>query len=434
MASIQSDDTSASFECGHAIRKQFLLAPDYLNVNHGSYGCSPRSLIKLKQDYQFSGETRPDLYLRSEFPTALKESRQALADYVHAPVSACVFVPNTTTGVNTILRSLVFQPKDVIIHYGTIYDACEATVLYLEETTPVQAHRIPLTYPVSDDSICDAMLAAIQDVKAKGLVPRIAVFDTISASPGVRVPFERLTKLCKEHSVLSLVDGAHSVGMLRLNMSELDPDFFVSNCHKWLYVPRSCAFLYVPQRNQALIRSSLPTSFSFVPRREGQAPPFLDDAFAKLFEGPGTTDSSSFLTVKAAIEWRRHVTWEGRKGEEAVLDYCVAQAEEASAMLARRFGTEVLANGSDIFMKNVRLPLDWQTVAGGDQAKAKEVGIWIAKTILYEYNSFMTVNVHAQNWWFRMSAQIYLTMQDWEKAADIMAEVCERVKKGEWKS
>lgn len=344
-------------------------------------------------------------------------------------------MPNTTTGVNTILRSLVYQPKDVIIYYSTIYEACEATVFYMEETTPVQAHRIPLTYPMSDDEICSALVAAIHDVKAKGLVPRLAIFDTITAAPGVRVPFERLTKLCREHEVLSLVDGAHAVGMLPLNMTELDPDFFVSNCHKWLYVPRSCAFMYVPRRNQALIRSSLPTSYSFVPRPAGKTPAFEDDAFEKLFEGPGTTDSSSFLTVAAAIEWRRHVTWGSLRGEAAILGYCTAQAAEGSALLARRFGTDVLPNGPDIFMKNVRLPLDWDEIAGGDQATADQIGLWIAKTILNEYNSFMIVRTHAEHWWMRMSAQVYLTMrEDWEKAADIMIEVCERVRKGDWKS
>ena len=349
-------------------------------------------------------------------------------------MSTCVFVPNATTGTNTVLRSLVFGPKDVIIYYSTIYDACEMTVLYLKETTQVQSHRIAVTYPISDDKICDAMVTAIKDIKAKDLVPRLAIFDTISANPGLRVPFERLTRICREHDVLSLIDGAHSVGMLPLDMQELDSDFFISNCHKWMYVPRSCAFLYVPERNQPLIRSTLPTSFSFVPRLDGKAPEFDALGFGRLFDTPGTTDSSSFVTVAAAIEWRKQVTWKDLKGEEAIRQYCVSQAEEASKMLARRLETEVLENQSGIFLKNVRVPLDWQKDAGGDKKTADMIAIWIERTILYEYKSFMVVRTHAQKWWWRISAQIYLTMEDWEKAADIMAEVCEKVKKGEWKS
>lgn len=54
----------------------------------------------------------------------------------------CVFVANATTGVNTVLRNLVYQPGDVIVYFSTIYAACEMTVKYLAETTPVEAHAV----------------------------------------------------------------------------------------------------------------------------------------------------------------------------------------------------------------------------------------------------------------------------------------------------
>jgi selenocysteine lyase/cysteine desulfurase len=69
-------------------------------------------------------------------------------------------------------------------------------------------------------------------VDAAGGKVKVAVFDTVVSMPGVRMPFERLVKACKKKGVLSLVDGAHGIGHVELNLKELDADFFVSNCHK----------------------------------------------------------------------------------------------------------------------------------------------------------------------------------------------------------
>jgi selenocysteine lyase/cysteine desulfurase len=143
-----------------------------------------------------------------------------------------VFVPNATTGINTILRSLKFEDGDHILYFATIYKACGTTVQYITETTPAKSVKLEYTYPVEDSWLVDAFKEKVREVEAGGGKIKIAIFDTVVSMPGVRVPFEALTKICKELGVLSCVDGAHAIGHLELDIQELDPDFFVSNCHK----------------------------------------------------------------------------------------------------------------------------------------------------------------------------------------------------------
>jgi aspartate aminotransferase-like enzyme len=150
-------------------------------------------------------------------------------------------VANATTAINIVLRNLTFAPGDHILCFSTIYGACEKTIEYITETTPASSAKIPVTYPVEDDWVVDAFKAKVKEVEAKGGKVKVAVFDTIVSMPGVRVPFERLIATCKELGVLSCVDGAHGVGHLELNLGELDPDFLVSNCHKYVLVPFSYA-------------------------------------------------------------------------------------------------------------------------------------------------------------------------------------------------
>lgn len=184
------------------------------------------------RSYQDQAEARPDEFIRYTYPKLLDESRAAISEVISAPVESLVFVPNATTAVNTVLRNLVFKPGDKILYFATIYGGCEKTVLYITETTPAEAVKVEYTYPVSDKWLVEEFKRKVKEEKDKGCNVKIAIFDTVVSMPGLRMPFEQLTEACREMGVLSLVDAAHAVGHIELDLGKLDPDFFVSNCHK----------------------------------------------------------------------------------------------------------------------------------------------------------------------------------------------------------
>jgi hercynylcysteine S-oxide lyase len=86
----------------------------------------------------------------------------------------------------------------------------------VRDTRGVELIILDPTYPISDDDLVAMIEEAILIEEAKAGVTggkiKMAVIDAISSMPGVRVPFERIIKLLREHSILSLVDGAHAIG------------------------------------------------------------------------------------------------------------------------------------------------------------------------------------------------------------------------------
>ncbi|CAD0084095.1 unnamed protein product, partial [Aureobasidium vineae] len=472
-------EETTSYVCGsELLKRQFLFSPGWRNLNHGKdlpssrsinasgsrnhtlvsvvfgassthtcrgtkiFGTFPRTVRDALRQSQDGCEARPDSYIRFAYPEALDVSRQAVANLVNAPVDTCVFVPNATTGVNTVLRSLKFAEGDVILYFATIYGACEKTVAYITETTAAESVRIDdHIYPVSDDKLCDAFEKAIARTKASGKQPKVAIFDTIVSLPGVRVPFERLVSVCRSHGILSLVDGAHSIGHIPLDLAQLDPDFFITNLHKWLFTPRGCALLYVPERNQGLIRSTLPTSHGFTPLPSGGArinnplPPSAKPAFAVNFEFVGTVDNAPYICVPAALKFRETITWQGKSGEDAIISFTQHQAREAGKLVAEILSTEVMENDQGTLgicnFANVRLPLDPTALAGGETGKPVKIAQWISATLVEEYNTFIAIIFYGGSFWVRLSAQIYLTMEDWDWAGKVLKQVCERVSKGE---
>ena len=186
--------------------------------------------------FQDRAEACPDRFIRYDYPSHLDGSRQAMASYLNVPVETVVFLPNATTGINTVLRNLRFEKGDKIVYFSTIYGSCENTIEYIAETTPAQGVKVEYTYPISDDELVARFEKVLAKEKEAGNTVRVALFDTVSSLPGVRMPFERLTEVCRKEDVLSLVDGAHGAGHIPLDLGALQPDFFVTNCHKFVFL------------------------------------------------------------------------------------------------------------------------------------------------------------------------------------------------------
>lgn len=155
-----------------------------------------------------------------------------MATYLNVPTNEIVYVKSATVAINTVLRNLSFSPQDMIIYFSTIFSACEMTIQSVMETTELKAQKIQCVFPMSHDDIVTKFEQTVQQAKEEGFNVRIAIFDTVTSMPGVRLPFERLTEVCREHGVLSCIDGAHGVGQIPINLGKIKPDFFVSITHK----------------------------------------------------------------------------------------------------------------------------------------------------------------------------------------------------------
>lgn len=425
----------------------------------GSFGTFPRAIQAKLREYQDRAEATPDPFIRYEYPRLLDLSRAAVARLLRVPTDTVVFVSNATVGVNTVLRAIPWHPdgRDEILYFDTIYSGCARTIDYVVEDRQglVSSRCIALSYPCEDDAILSAFHAAVDASLASGKRPRLCLFDVVSSLPAVRFPFEAVTAACREKDILSLVDGAQGVGMVDIDLGTVDPDFFVSNCHKWLHVPRGCAVFHVPLRNQGLIRSTLPTSHGFVPRAEAEGgrgparfnplPPSAKSVFVNAFEFVGTLDNAPYLCVTDSIAWREEVLG----GEQRIREALMEMARQGGQKAADILGTKVLDNATRSLtrcaMVNVALPLavqpeDGQALGGdlaGMPAIPKEdvsaVTNWILRALIEEHKTFVALFTYGGRWWARLSAQVYLELADFEWAGQTLKGVCERAARGEYK-
>jgi hercynylcysteine S-oxide lyase len=405
-----------------------------------------------RQEYQAQYESRPDPFIRTDLPRLVDESRAAVADLVNAPLETVVFVNNATEGVNTVLRNMVWNDdgRDVMVSFSTLYDACARAEDFVVDyfDGKVEVREIELAYPLEDEEIITLFRDEVKKLEGEGKRARLALFDVVSSNPGLVFPWEAMVATCRELNILSLVDGAQGIGMVPLDLSATDPDFFVSNCHKWLHTPRGCAVFYVPLRNQELLPTTLGTARGYKPKKpgRGRTQPLPDGGgknhFVRNFEWVGTRDDSAYICVKDAIAWRRDVLG----GEDKILAYLWHLNKNGIARVADILGTSYLENKAGTLtncgMANVALPL-WVGEKGRELApeghavvSSEEANVafhWMHKTLEDEYKTFMAVYYRDHRFWTRISAQVYLEMEDYEWAGEALKDVVARVAKGEFR-
>jgi isopenicillin-N epimerase len=300
-------------ELGAAIRAEWALDPDYVTVNHGSYGATPLVVLAAQREWQDRLERQPTRFMTVELPGLLRAAAERFAGFVGAEGRDLVFVENATQACNAVLRSLTFAADDEILVLSHGYGAVVKAVRYIASRSGARMTVAELPFPRPDDDSIVANLEAAITPRT-----RLAVLDHITSASALVLPIKRMVAACHARGVQVLVDGAHAPGHVPLDVTEINADWYTGNAHKWLMAPKGCAFLWARRDRQDDLH---PVTISHG----------YGDGYLAEFDWIGTRDPSVWLSVTAALDFYH------RLGGAALQTHNIALAAEAAAQLAERF-------------------------------------------------------------------------------------------------
>jgi len=307
-----------------------------LNLNHGSYGAVPRSVMKYHEELLRRVESSPDRWFRLDSERMYKRVRGRLAGLLNARVENVVPVTNATLAANCVLKSQGFGSDDIIMVLEFGYPAFNNAAHASCERYSCRCLTIHIDFPITcRKQVTDAIRAFLD--KTPDHRRRLLVVDHISSSPGIELPVKDIVEVCHKRNVLVFVDGAHAIGQIDIDVGELGCDYYTTNCHKWLYGPKGCALLWAKNHK----------GLTSVITGHGWHGSYFD-----RFWMQGTRDLVPFFAVEASLDFIDRVGGLGK-----IQTYNRALLQWSLQTLTTRWGTDLLCDPSmHVNMGLVRMP------------------------------------------------------------------------------
>jgi isopenicillin-N epimerase len=266
----------------------WLLDPAVDYLNHGSFGACPKAILEKQSELRLELEREPaDFFIRA-LPGLLAGARAALAEFVRADGNDLAFVPNATAGVNAVVRSRALSPGDELLTTDHEYAACKKTLDYAAARVGARVVAASVPFPLSsEEEVVSAVLSRVTPHT------RLALLDHVTSPTALIFPIERLVRELSARGVDTLVDGAHALGMIPLDLTRLGAAYYTANAHKWLCAPKGAAFLHVRKdRQKGLHPISISHGYA------GGEARFRDE-----FDWTGTADPTPALCIPDCIAY-----------------------------------------------------------------------------------------------------------------------------------
>ncbi|KAG6616949.1 Isopenicillin N epimerase [Phytophthora cinnamomi] len=390
-------------------------------LNHGAFGAPTKVATEAADLWRARADAQPlNFNDRELFPLVVRAIK-SLAGFVGvARPEKLLLLPNATAGLHSVLASVLLGDEDAgektVVLFSTRYGAVRKMLQAVEDssTGKVHVHEEPLSLEESyeDQKVMERLERALDAVEDAGRCVDLVVVDHITSNTAVTMPVKDIVQRCHSRGagVPVLVDGAHGLLNLPLDLDEVGADYYVGNCHKWFCSTRGAAFLHVAKENGPPIEPRVISHGFF-------------DGMQSAFMWTGLQDYSSWLALPQCLAfWRR-------QGVDETREYMHTLVQEAAELLYSRWDMPDHLAREHKFpqhkrhgMRLVQLPTS-RRLCGGVVVDEKDPNATstdakrVQDGLHYIHHIEVPVKCVDGRLYVRLSAHVYNCLEDFEKLA-----------------
>src|SRR5258708_14920205 len=139
-------------DLGREVHGEWRLDPDFVTVNHGSFGATPQCILAEQDQWRQRMEAQPTRFMGTVLPKALRDAASLLGDFLGANGADIGFIDNATSGCNAVLRGLALMPGDEVLVLDHGYGAVRNTARFVTERAGARMTQAVIPFPAVTDA------------------------------------------------------------------------------------------------------------------------------------------------------------------------------------------------------------------------------------------------------------------------------------------
>jgi selenocysteine lyase/cysteine desulfurase len=272
------------------VRDQFVMPPDLAVMNAANLCPSSRPVLDVLRAATDDIDRDPSEMNREKLGPAKEAVRRAVASFLRVTPEEIVLARNTSEANNLVSNGLDLKAGDEVVIFAENHPSNH-------KAWTEKAKRFGYSVTIVDVITPHPGPEGYVEAFTRAITPRtkLVAFTHLTNTAGDLFPAAEICRQARARGVLTLVDGAQSFGLLDVNLSAMQPDFYTGSAHKWPCGPKEAGVLYINQRAQGRV---WPSIYSAYPGAVG---------VSKTFEGFGQRDEPALMALAEALAFQTRI-------------------------------------------------------------------------------------------------------------------------------
>lgn len=373
------------------IRADYDLKPDYVNLENGYYNIIPRPTLEAFVEKVRMVNYEGAYYMRTVQWENKNRISARLAKLLGCPADTLAVTRNTTESLDTIIGGYPWKAGDEAIYAGQDYGAMQDHFELVAQRYGVVCRKVSVpNHPESDEQ-----LVSLYEQQITPRTRLLMICHMINIT-GQILPVRKICDMAHRHGVEVLVDGAHCVGHIKVDLAELNCDYYGSSLHKWLSTPLGAGILYVKKEH-------IPKIWPLLAQHHTEP-----DDITRL-NHTGTHPVHTDLAIDAAIDYLEQI---GLERKEARLRYL------------QRYWTEPLRGHPGIRINTPEEPHRSAAIANAGIEGLDPAGL--AKALLDDYGIYTVAIDGAGVQGCRITPNVFTTEPELDRLIAALKDLAEK--------